>query len=531
MHPGARLPGLFILLALLIPSGIYLWLHDDLPQFCNFHDDCVYYVSAKSLADGGGYRVESLPGAPPQTKYPPLYPLLLSVAWRLDPNFPHNVPLAAWISWLALPAVLLFLAAYTPRLGLTGWRACLLLVLFAANPYTIWFSSQLLSELLFLALVFAAMLLIERGTKPAGPVSIAVAAGVVAGIAYLARSAGIVMLPVGFAYLFWMRRQRRKAWMFAAGMAPFIVCWMTWTRLHATPTADPALIYYLDYVGYQLYNVKVADLHLYLWKNIDGLLLGLGSLILPKITSSLFLKILAQVIAVAMISGVVRLVRKGCAQLYAMFALASVALLAVWHFPPDERFVLPLFPLALAGLIVEIEHFVGLLRLSLRHRDLSQRVVAAGMIGVAALVFGGALAIQGYVAFVFQPQQARGDRAQLGAHRAAYAWIHANVPAGTPFLAYEDPLFHLYTGLPVTRRPILPKLWYHEDHAGMIDLWGNLGPFAREHGLKYYYFLDSDLDHLMNDDERTAVASAQHASPDLAPVYHQADVTIYKFRE
>src|SRR5437588_10197058 len=87
--------GLVILLLLLIPSAAYLWLHDDLPQFCDFHDDCVYYVSAKSLADGGGYRVESLPGEPPQTKYPPLYPLLLSVAWRLDPNFPHNVPIAA----------------------------------------------------------------------------------------------------------------------------------------------------------------------------------------------------------------------------------------------------------------------------------------------------------------------------------------------------------------------------------------------------------------------------------------------------
>src|SRR5258708_11328413 len=49
------------------------------------------------------------------------------------------------------------LFAYAGRMGLAGWRAWLLLFLFAANPYTIWFSSQLLSELLFLALTFATM--------------------------------------------------------------------------------------------------------------------------------------------------------------------------------------------------------------------------------------------------------------------------------------------------------------------------------------------------------------------------------------
>ena len=54
--------------------------NSDLPSFGDLHDDSLYYVSAKSLADGGGYRIESLPGEPAQTKYPPLYPLLLSLA-------------------------------------------------------------------------------------------------------------------------------------------------------------------------------------------------------------------------------------------------------------------------------------------------------------------------------------------------------------------------------------------------------------------------------------------------------------------
>ena len=68
--------GLILLLFLLIPSALYLWHFPDVPRFGDLHDDSLYYVSAKSLADGGGYRIESLPGEPSQTKYPPLYPLL-----------------------------------------------------------------------------------------------------------------------------------------------------------------------------------------------------------------------------------------------------------------------------------------------------------------------------------------------------------------------------------------------------------------------------------------------------------------------
>ena len=83
---------LFVLLSL-APSALFLWQHSDLPSFGDLHDDSLYYVSAKSLADGGAYRIESLPGEPSQTKYPPLYPLLLSVAWRMNSEFLQNLSL------------------------------------------------------------------------------------------------------------------------------------------------------------------------------------------------------------------------------------------------------------------------------------------------------------------------------------------------------------------------------------------------------------------------------------------------------
>src|SRR4029077_16051184 len=43
-----------------------------------FHDDGIYAVVAKSLSNGAGYRIISLPFAPDQTKYPFLYSDILS---------------------------------------------------------------------------------------------------------------------------------------------------------------------------------------------------------------------------------------------------------------------------------------------------------------------------------------------------------------------------------------------------------------------------------------------------------------------
>src|SRR5690349_19430698 len=96
--PVNRVLACVFVLVSLAPSAAFLWRHSDLPGFGDLHDDSLYYVSAKSLADGGGYRIESLPGERSQTKYPPLYPLLLPAAWHIDPQLPHNLPVAAWTS-------------------------------------------------------------------------------------------------------------------------------------------------------------------------------------------------------------------------------------------------------------------------------------------------------------------------------------------------------------------------------------------------------------------------------------------------
>ena len=56
-----------------------------------FHDDAMYVILARSLATGQGFRYLNLPGAPIASHFPPGYPAVLSLIWRVAPRFPANL--------------------------------------------------------------------------------------------------------------------------------------------------------------------------------------------------------------------------------------------------------------------------------------------------------------------------------------------------------------------------------------------------------------------------------------------------------
>ena len=69
------------------------------PGVCGiYHDDGIYILTAKSLAEGDGYRLINLPDNLPQTKYPFLYPCLLALIWKIYPVFPQNVIIMQYVN-------------------------------------------------------------------------------------------------------------------------------------------------------------------------------------------------------------------------------------------------------------------------------------------------------------------------------------------------------------------------------------------------------------------------------------------------
>ncbi len=316
-----KVRSLLIFLVLLAPSIRFVWRNQDMPEFAFLHDDGIQYLTGKSLAQGSGYRIASLPENPAETKYPPLFPLYLSMVWRINPSFPANLRLASLLLW-ALMVTLIGLAwTLYSRVGLPPWKYYVLGALLALNPYLILFGVTPFSEVFFTCFVLLTMVLLEYEGS-----AWIVAAGLAAGCAYLARTAGIALFVAVPAWLLW-RKQFRNAAIFAAAMLPAVAGWTLWSRSVMQPGGDTTLIYYVDYLRYQFLNVGFDNLLVVLYKNFDQALYGIGSLILPKVIDFSPVKILTQVLAVASIVGIVRLVRRGVMVPYALFALVSVVIL------------------------------------------------------------------------------------------------------------------------------------------------------------------------------------------------------------
>jgi hypothetical protein len=518
-----NLRSLIVFLLLLIPSVLYIARNRDVPEFGRLHDDGLFFVSAKALASGEGFRIVSLPEQPAQTKYPVLYPLYLSLVWKMNPHFPENLWLARLSSWILLVLCLALSWIFFRKEGFSEGRTMILVALLGLNPYMILFGANTFSEVFFMCWLLGVFLLARLK-----PVQMAILAGTAAGCAYLARTAGIALLISMPAWYMW-RRESRRAMQFAAGMIPFVLGWMLWSRYHILHTADQTLIYYTDYVKMEFLTIGFSNLHIVLWKNLDGLLYSMGSLAIPQVIGLLPVKILTQVVGVAMISGTVRLFRRGIAVQYSFFALVSAVMLVGWHFPPTERFVLPLSPLLLAGLLAEIEHIAAMLRSAFRHKDIAQRVVAAGMgAGVAAVVIG-ALVVQCFMSFGYLYDSAKQRRSKLKELRAAYAWIAANVPDSASVLSNDDPLLYLYSGRRGHWVPMGPRAWYAGDHQSTIATYRDIAAYCRSHGFEYFYSNTEDTSRWGGDPEEVeAVRRAVQENPHLKPVFESGFGTVYR---
>ena len=478
---------------LVLPSAWLAWNNRDMPQFGETHDDSLYYVAAKGIASGAGYRILNLPAEPFQTKYPPGYPFFLSLAWRIEPDFPANLKFAMALNWLVFPAFVSLSYLWLRRTG----RPWLSSALIALNPYMVLFSTYLMSELLFGCLVLLSLLLSRR----------VVLAALAGAAAYLVRSGGIVLAASGATCL-WLEGRRKDAVQFAAVFLPFVLAWMIWAKMHQAPGTDIVTLYYTNYYGYQLLNVHLNEFHLFLWKNLDGVLWGVGSLFIPRIFDSLLMKILAQTLAVASLIGVARMVRRPEVRPFVFFSLLYIFLLVIWHFPPNERFVLPLFPLLAAGFVAEMERLWDGIRAGFIHPIRSQRV-AAVMMGVAfAVIMVGAGVSQAVTLTRLMPNMLAQQRSRLIAQRQAYDWIQQNLPFDATVMAAMDPLLYLYTGRHSCQIVIPTVYWYREDHKGALKHYDNLVNYAKEQRMEYLYLNFKDYARDMVEAEHKDVMDA-----------------------
>lgn len=309
------------------------------------NDDGIYVVTAKALAEGRGYNIISLPQVVPQTKYPILFPLLLAGVWKLDPHFPQNVRLLRlvpflWaLAWFWLSYLLLRRVAGSG--GIARW-----LVLFAAAlPSIVFISVSVVSETMFAALMTAALLLLAKAESNSMDAGIRDAAfgGILAGAAFLTRTAGLPLLAAGAVSLI-VRRKFLSATVYSSVWLALAAPWLAWQHIaFRSPPVEEAYYTLANYKEWNLvWNFTPAQKSVIILKNLQtlasapGMLIDIG----PR-----FLPLIGWLITAMAIWGWATDSRRWRSSLW-LFVPFYCGLIVLWAFSP-LRFVIPIVPIVL----------------------------------------------------------------------------------------------------------------------------------------------------------------------------------------
>jgi hypothetical protein len=206
-------------------------------------DDAWYILLGKALAQGAGYRTISSPTAL-LPNYPPVFPAVLSLLFRLSPQFPGNVWLLKCVSIVAMMGLGAVSYSYLRRdrhlpLDLS---ALVSMALMLSPAFVFLATSTLMTECVFTFAQLLAVLLIHRsaeGDADRGGRTFTVLAAALTAAAMLIRSAGI---GLAIAVMLWCLKERlwNRALLFVAVLALCLAPWTLYAWAHMPTAAERA---------------------------------------------------------------------------------------------------------------------------------------------------------------------------------------------------------------------------------------------------------------------------------------------------
>lgn len=508
---NSRYLWIWILLALIALPAWFAWEARGLPHLGHFHDDGIYFGTAHTWASGLWHRIESAPGMPVQTRFPPLFPMLMA-------------------SWLGQPVVALFglyllavgaAVAWVRQAGFAPRYQLAVAVGIGTSPYFVLFAASFMSEMLALTFTFAAFLaLLWRPLRSQWMVY--VAAALFASGAYLTRTA-LLAVPVGIVVYLLFRKNLRGSAIFALTCLPALVGWNWFVKSYADPNATGPALWYTNYAGFYAQNVTLELLPTVIWKNLTMLLQASGGLLYFNTGDSIVDINVARLFVFGAVSGLFRL---RVLSAYHVVALVYVAELLVWNYVPHERLLLPLLPLLLLGLFRELEHFAQLVQGSWQ-KQRGAAIVIGGVLAVG-LLSAAYKQIEGTVVYVrgLVPRYEQ----LLASKQPAFAWIRDNTPPTARFLAYDEATLHRYTGRTGWGMHFPTKLYYQDNRPGIVAFFAGAAEVARQQGLDYLLLTPNDFEQDLSPEEREQVAKQILATPGLRTVFEKQGVRVVAVR-
>ena len=458
-----------ILLPLIVAAHLFSVLHLHPTRLFGLQqDDALYFSSAKALAEGHGYILPSLPGAPAASKYPILYPWLLSWVWRTNPNFPANLSLAFALNYFfALAAILLSYFFCRLPLHLSRIASLAVTAFCALHPAFLFYSARLMTDVPFAALALAFLIIAWKSAQDDSPPQNSslqssrfkwiVLAGVFANLCVLMRLAGAAFIA-GFLLALLLRKRWSTAAIFLASCIPAIsyFFYQGWFR---TPSAPPVPFsaalpgwqqtwyYFTSYTSFRHFdspNLSAAgtlflNQILYLFSSVAGYFVA------PLSDSNVALWLFSCLaFATLLLLGALRRVGKWhIAPELAVLAL-YILLLVGWDYVEWTRFLFPFYPLLVVLVASEARRWYALLRGS--GTDWLSRSLLA-----LFLLFAFALAVATGWNYVGTARQSfaevtRHREATLPERQAAFVWIRSHTQPNDLLITTEYGSTYLFTG-------------------------------------------------------------------------------------
>ncbi len=239
-----------IVVGVIIAAIFLLRSLSGLMQVGAINDDGVYTVLGKAIANGSGYISLHLANHPVQEKFPPGFPLILAVLWKIAGSVQGVQHLVGLIHpvVIGVTSALLYWIGRT-RLGAERslvWVFVLLPLVFDASIqyYTIPLSEPWL--MLAWAVVLAVLERSER-TSPTNRVLLVAAAGITASFAVLVRSQGVVLMP---AVVVALAGRRFSRWDRGTAVGLMLVPLLIWHFYHSAIVARGPLSQLPDEASY-----------------------------------------------------------------------------------------------------------------------------------------------------------------------------------------------------------------------------------------------------------------------------------------
>ncbi len=226
-------------ISLLVVTAIYILRLDRVIGMMG--DDSWYVLLAKALASGEGYTLINSPTPGILPLYPPGYPFLLSLFYRISPDFPDNLWLLKSVSIVAMIVAGIFTYRYFIRYrNLPAQLALGIAVATTLCPPLIFLaSSTVMSDCIYMLFVILTVVATERCVAVKNSSSewkYALLTAALASYTYLVRSIAVALIAAVFIY-FLKERLIRSAIIFALFAALFSGPWMIYSRVYA-PTPE-----------------------------------------------------------------------------------------------------------------------------------------------------------------------------------------------------------------------------------------------------------------------------------------------------